>query len=102
MAKTKTAAPHTDPHTAAAEPVDPDTETVTLEFRGETFDVPKRRGRWPIDAVLEFGNRDLARAFKELLGDADWRRLTAVAPTLDDFNAFALPAVAHLHTECIL
>lgn len=83
-----------------ASPVDPDTEKVSLEFRGQKFEVPKRRGRWPVDAVLKFGDGDLLRAFKLLLGQSDWRRLTSVAPTIDDFNEFALPAVDRLTEEC--
>ena len=100
MSKPKPAQGDTD--TEVPVPVDPDTEVVTLEFRGVKFDVPKRRGRWPIDAILEFGNRDLPKAFKALLGKQDWARLTAVAPTLDDFNEFALPAINQLHADCIL
>lgn len=99
MPKTKTPEPQTDTD-AEVSPVDPDTETVRLEFRGQTFEVPKRRGRWPVDAVLKFGDGDLLRAFRTLLGQTDWRRLTAVAPTIDDFNAFALPAVDRLTADC--
>jgi hypothetical protein len=98
MSKTKTTDTQTDDDAA----VDPDDETVTLGFRGLTFEVPKRRGRWPVEAVLQFGRGNLPRAFNELLGADDWKRLKTVAATLDDFNAFALPAVEQLHTECIL
>lgn len=101
MAKAKTELPQTDPDSDDTT-IDPDSETVTLEFRGQRFEVPKRRGRWPIDAVLQFGRGNLPAAFNALLGEKDWRRLKSVALTLDDFNAFALPAVDTLHNGCVL
>ena len=101
MAKAKTEPTQANPD-ADGTPVDPDTETVTLEFGGQSFEVPRRRGRWPIEAVLQFGRGNLPAAFNALLGEKDWRRLKSVARTLDDFDAFALPAVDQLHTDCIL
>lgn len=101
MGKTKPAPAQHDTDTDTDAPGDVAAESVVLEFRGETFEVPRRRGRWPIEAVLQFGRGNGLRAFYELMGQHDWQRLRAVAPTLDDFDEFYSPAVEQLRTECI-
>lgn len=85
-----------------AETPDPNTLTITLEFRGETFEVPKRRGRWPIEAILQFGNGQGMRGIRALIGAQDWERLKKVCPTGDDFGTFIDAAIDTLTTECIL
>jgi len=97
MAKQTTA-----PQESAEETVDPNTATVTLEFRGEHFDVPKRRGRWPVEAILQFGRGQGLQAIRALFPDDDWARLKRVCPTGDDFDTFIDTAIDVLTTECIL
>ncbi len=99
MAKTTTA-----PQDSTDEPAiaDPNTQTVTLEFRGQKFDIPKRRGRWPIEAILQFGRGQGLQAIRALLSNDDWDRLKKVCPTGDDFDAFITGAIDTLTTECVL
>ncbi len=76
--------------------------TIALEFRGQVFEVPKRRGRWPVEAVLQFGRGNRMQAINAMLGGKEWSRLVAVAPTADDFNEFADQAVTQLNAESVL
>lgn len=79
-----------------------DTAVITLEFRGQKFEVPKRRGRWPIEAILQFGRRQGLEGIRELFGAKDWARLKSVCPTGDDFDEFIEYAMDILLTEAIL
>lgn len=102
MAKTHTAPKdETDNSRDAPEP-DLNSQTVTLEFRGESFTVPKRRGRWPIEAILQFGRGQGLQAIRALLPNDDWDRLKKVCPTGDDFDAFIGGAIDTLTGECVL
>lgn len=100
MAKT------TKPTEGAEDQADDETpaapETITLEFRGQTFEVPKRRGRWPVEAILQFGRGQGIQAVRELLGPKDWNRLKTVCPTGDDFDEFIEPAMDVLMSESVL
>lgn len=104
MAKTTKPAEGTedqaDADTEATE--SPDTAVITLEFRGQTFEVPKRRGRWPIEAILQFGRGQGLQAFRELFGAKDWERLKSVCPTGDDFDEFKAYGVDKLMAEADL
>lgn len=80
----------------------PATAVITLEFRGQTFEVPKRRGRWPIEAILQFGRGQGLQAFRELFGPKDWERLKTVCPTGDDFDEFKAYGVDKLMDEAEL
>lgn len=84
------------------EPVDLNTATVVLAFGGAKFEVPKRRGRWPIEAILQFNRGQTIRGIRELLGADDWARLKKVCPTGDDFDRFADYAVDVLLDQCVL
>lgn len=79
-----------------------DTAVITLEFRGQKFEVPKRRGRWPIEAILQFGRGQGLQAFRELFSTKDWERLKTVCPTGDDFDEFKDYGVDALMAEAIL
>lgn len=100
MAKTQNA-PKDDTEESEDTP-DLNSQTVTLEFRGETFTVPKRRGRWPIEAILQFGRGQGLQAIRALFPDADWERLKKVCPTGDDFDTFISGAIDTLTGECVL
>lgn len=103
MAKTTTKpAADVDEDQAAKDDAPAAPETITLEFRGEKFEVPKRRGRWPIEAILQFGRGQGLQAMRELLGSEDWKRLKSVCPTGDDFDEFIDPAMEVLMSESIL
>lgn len=100
MAKTHTA-PKDETDNSENAP-DLNSQTVTLEFRGESFTVPKRRGRWPIEAILQFGRGQGLQAIRALLSDNDWDRLKKVCPTGDDFDTFINGAIDTLTGECVL
>lgn len=87
---------------SAEDTVDPNSATVTLEFRGEHFTVPKRRGRWPLEAIMQFGRGQGLQAIRALLSDDDWTRLKRVCPTGDDFDQFLGGAIDVLTNECVL
>lgn len=82
--------------------VDLDALTVVLEFRGEKFEVPKRRGRWPLEAILQFGKGQGLQGIRALFTAQDWERLKGVCPTGDDFDTFIAGAIDTLTSECIL
>lgn len=103
MAKTTTKpAADIDEDQAAEDDAPAAPETITLEFRGQTFEVPKRRGRWPIEAILQFGRGQGLQAIRELIGPEDWKRLKTVCPTGDDFDEFLAPAMDVLMSQAVL
>lgn len=74
---------------------------VTLEWGGETWTIPKRRGRWSTRAAREFGRDNYVEAIVALVGEEGWQRVEAVCPYVDDLNAFADYAGARINAECI-
>lgn len=82
-------------------PVDLYAAKITLECGGEKFEVPKRRGQWPVEAILQFGRGQGMQGIRALLGAEDWERLKKVCPTGDDFDVFADKAVDILTAEAI-
>jgi hypothetical protein len=104
MAKTSTAlkaAPETDDDTDIDEAPDLNKAVVTLEWRGQTFTLPKRRGRWPTRAAREFGRDNYVEAIVALIGEEAWARLEEVCPVVDDVNEFADYAGDKIKRECI-
>ncbi|QEA10783.1 tail assembly chaperone [Mycobacterium phage Weirdo19] len=74
---------------------------VTLEWKGQTFTLPKRRGRWPTRAAREFGRENHLGAIVALLGEEAWARLEELCPVVDDINEFANYAGEKIAAECI-
>lgn len=101
MAKQQIQAPQ-DASDEVVDASDLNSATVTISFRGETFAVPKRRGRWPIESILQFGRGQGLLAVRALFADTDWDRLKKICPTGDDFDAFIHTAIDTLTTECVL
>ena len=102
MAKSSTAIKAVDDTDTDEAPVeDLNAAVVTLEWRGETFTLPKRRGRWPTRAAREFGRDNYVEAIVALIGEEGWARLEKVCPVVDDVNAFADYAGEKIKTECV-
>lgn len=63
---------------------------VEFDFRSITFTIPRRRGRWPTQALWCFqagGQADIA-GIRILLGEKQWKALCAIAPFGDDLEEF--------------
>jgi hypothetical protein len=81
--------------------LNPNLAVVTLEWKGETFTLPKRRGRWPVKAAREFGRENYVEAIVALLGEQAWARIETVCPVVDDINDFADYVGTTIQRECI-
>ena len=100
MAKPNTAVkavPDSDDET----PEDLNAAVVTLEWKDQTFTLPKRRGRWPTRAAREFARENYLEAIIALIGDEAYQRLEELCPVVDDMNEFADYAGATINRECI-
>lgn len=80
---------------------DPNTATVAIEFRGVTVTVPKRRGRWPIDALLCFQDSKPLIALQYLLGPDQWAKVRKLCPFGDDIDEFSNTAGEVIGAECV-
>ncbi|MCG5431241.1 hypothetical protein LV457_02915 [Mycobacterium sp. MYCO198283] len=100
MAKSNTAV-QAVPDAPTETPEDLNSAVVTLEWKGETFTLPKRRGRWPIRAAREFGRENYFEAIIALIGEDGYDRLEWVCPYVDDINDFADYAGRTINTECV-
>lgn len=97
------------PNTAVQAVPDPDDEApedlnaavVTLEWKDQTFTLPKRRGRWPTRAAREFARENYLEAIIALIGEEAYQRLEELCPVVDDMNEFADYAGATINRECI-
>ena len=74
---------------------------VTLEWKGQTFTLPKRRGRWPTRAVREFGRDRHLEGIAVLIGEEAYAQLEALCPLADDMNEFADYAGGMIKRECV-
>lgn len=70
-------------------PEDLNAAVITLEWGGQTFTIPKRRGRWPVKALRELGRSKWIEGLAILLGEKQWDALALVCPTGDEFDTFA-------------
>lgn len=72
-------------------------DVATVEFRGEKFTFPMSRAKWPTRAHQAFQRKNNADGIELLLGPAQWNRLNAIAPAMEDFWQFfgAFCAVAN-------
>lgn len=82
-------------------PEDLNAAVVTLEWKGQTFTLPKRRGRWPTRAAREFARENYLEAIIALIGEEAYQRLEELCPVVDDMNEFADYAGATINRECI-
>lgn len=83
------------------DPNDPNNQTVDITWRGVTVSVPKRRGKWDIDALVAFEDKKPRVAVKMLLGERQWGRIRRVAPTGDDFDQFSSFAADVINENCV-
>ena len=74
---------------------------VELAWKGQTFTIPKRRGRWPTRAAREFNRENYVEAIVALLGEEQWARLEELCPLVDDINEFAEYAGPKINAECV-
>lgn len=94
--------PEGDTATATDEP-DPDKATVTLRFKGLTFTIPMRRGRWPVSALRDFARGRNYEAVVALLGgEKAWQKLAAKCPAGDDFDEFVEYVRVVVEEQCTL
>ena len=82
-------------------PADLNAAVVTLEWKDQTFTLPKRRGRWPTRAAREFARENYLEAIIALIGEEAYQRLEELCPVVDDMNEFADYAGATINRECI-
>lgn len=100
MAKSNTAV-QAVPDSDDEAPEDLNAAVVTLEWKGQTFTLPKRRGRWPTRAAREFARENYLEAIIALIGEEAYGRLEELCPVVDDMNEFADYAGATINRECI-
>jgi hypothetical protein len=102
---TKAAAPPETDH-APAESTNglkppPNIETVAVEFRGMTVTIPKRRGRWDIDALVDFQDGKPLPGIKKLIGQSQWNRIKQVCPFGDDLDEFSDAVATAINEHCV-
>ncbi|MDO3312399.1 Uncharacterised protein [Mycobacteroides abscessus subsp. abscessus] len=91
------------PNEETAEPTDPDNATVDLVWEGLKFTIPKRRGRWPVNALRDFARGRNYEAVVTLIGgEKQWQQLAEKCPTGDEFDKFADYVRAVVEKECTL
>lgn len=61
-------------------PEDLNAAVVTLEWKDQTFTLPKRRGRWPTRAAREFARENYLEAIIALIGEEAYQRLEGALP----------------------
>lgn len=86
---------------AAREQAELNNATVELVWKGETFTVPKRQGRWPVRAARAFEEGEYVKALVAFIGEDGWNRLERVCPVVDDLNEFSDYAGKVIQRECV-
>lgn len=86
---------------AADKLIDPNDETVDIAWRGIKVSIPKRRGRWDIDALVDFQDSKPLPGLRKLLGQAQWQRIKRVGPTGDDLDEFSSLAADVINENCV-
>lgn len=83
------------------DPNDPNNQTVEIKFRGLTLSIPKRRGRWDIDALVDFQDGRPLPGIRKLLGVTQWQRVKRVAPTGDDLDELSTVVADAINENCV-
>lgn len=83
------------------DPADPNNQTVDLVFRGVTVKIPKRRGKWDMDAIVDFQDGRPLPGLRRLLGVNQWSKIKRVAPTGDDLDEFSSLAADAINENCV-
>lgn len=78
-----------------------DEAVVELSWKGETFTVPKRQGRWPVRAARAFEEGEYVKALVSFIGEEGWNRLERICPVVDDLNEFSDYAGKVIQRECV-
>ena len=86
---------------AAREAEELNAAVVELVWKGETFTVPKRQGRWPVRAARAFEEGEYVKALVAFIGEEGWNRLEHVCPVVDDLNEFSDYAGKVIQRECV-
>lgn len=75
---------------------------VELEWAGQVVGkLPKRRGRWTIDAAEYFEDEKFLSAIRELIGPDGWAKVKELCPLVDDLEEFADYAGEVIKRECV-
>lgn len=83
------------------DPNDPNNQTINITFRGVTVTVPKRRGRWDIDALVDFQDSRPLPGLRKLIGPAQWQKIKRVCPLGDDLEEFSSIAADAINADCV-
>jgi hypothetical protein len=90
-----------EPSAPLRDPNDPNNQTVVITFRGVTVSIPKRRGRWDIDALVDFQDGKPLPGIRKLIGPQQWGRIKRVGPTGDDLNEFSAAVADAINENCV-
>lgn len=95
-----------EPDDKVEEPSDKD---VTIEFKGQTFTIPREVDDWPttawiarLEASTSGKTLDWLRFVELLFGAAQWQKLCLSAPTRRDFVEFLDVFTPTVLKECAL
>jgi len=80
---------------------DPNDQVVEIAFRGAVFTVPKRRGRWDIDALVDFQDGKPLPGLRKLLGASQWQKVKRICPLGDDLDEFSSAAADAINANCV-
>lgn len=86
---------------AAQQDPSPDDDLVKMEFRGETFTIPRHRSDWSTRGTVAVAEQKFNVAVKHILGPDQWELLCELAPTNGDFSEFFTLFAATAKRECI-
>lgn len=86
---------------AARQKAELDAAVVELVWKGETFAIPKRQGRWPVRAARAFEEGEYVKALVAFIGEDGWNRLEMICPLVDDLNEFSDYAGKVIQRECV-
>lgn len=64
-------------------------ETVSLEFKGATYDIPADQEDWPLRAVQAFSKGMAIDGVEHLLGPRQWALFMKGNPTKRNFDEFS-------------
>jgi hypothetical protein len=63
--------------------------TLDFEYKGQTITFPKRRGKWPIRALREFGRGRNIEGTIALIGEGAWQKLERIIADGDGMEEFS-------------